>query len=245
MAFALVGPLVLKEIRDGKPVFDLPPAAAPRTVPAPARAVPAVQSVAAAPVPGHQPNQYPGQCTECLTRVEAAAGERLRVNGKWATRHLPGDKKCVKAAPKAAEPKVPEGPNRPICTPSRMQPLIGTFTAEFDGNPKDYVTLKLKRQRPDHKFKPGQILVSRLGADNRYEAVGDVDAQGRCWIWPRFRRDDRLRRAIATVLGAQIEAGRAWARRSKRCWKCSIPLTTPASLARLTGDECDRQVNGR
>lgn len=119
--------------------------------------------------------------------------------------------------------------------------MVGYFSAQFGDDASDYVTLRLRRQKDDDPFKPGRILVGYLmGRNNEgdYLKFADVDEQGRCWIWPKHRSNERLRQAVASVLGDQRAAGEAWARASERCWRCGKRLTTPESLDRLQGEEC-------
>lgn len=63
-----------------------PAVRAPRTP----KAAPAPKAAAPAPAPRPLPaNMYPGQCRHCDTRVEANAGERLRVDGRCTEHDAP------------------------------------------------------------------------------------------------------------------------------------------------------------
>ncbi|WP_428957924.1 DUF6011 domain-containing protein [Streptomyces sp. cg35] len=143
-------------------------------------------------------------------------------------------------------PAHPKGASstRPVCTPDGKEPLEGYFTAQFGDSGNDYVTLRFRRQGTNRSFKPGQILVGYLaGPDNQssYESFASVDSRGRCWIWHAYTGNQRLRQAVASVLGDQRLAGEAWARMSQRCWLCGQPLTTPESLDLLVGPDCKRK----
>lgn len=243
MAYKVTGPLRLVEYRDGKPVF------------APQTGTP-VQPTAGEepPAPRGPANLYPGTCTACGGWVAEKQGERSREGGRWVVRHHDGE--CPQQQPEARpEPEQVRAPEPgkpmaapcqgPICTPDRQEPWDGYFTAQFGDDSDDYITLRIRRQAKNARFKPGRLIVARLtGPENTtdYTSVGDIDAEGRCWLWKSFRDDQRLRQAIASVLGDQRTAGEAWARVSEHCWKCGQPLTTPESLELLVGPECRKKI---
>jgi hypothetical protein len=244
--------------KDGKPVFDTPARPAPREPqPAPASTARSASTSAPAPAPTRsastsgpeRKNQFPGECSLCGTGVAKEAGLLERVDGRWKVRHRPGDPACKKApAVKADTPTLaPSVPARgPVCTPDGKEPSKGYFTAEFEHEGQQvHVTLRLKRQKDDDRFKPGRLLVSYLmGSNNEgdYQKFGDIDEQGRCWIWAKHRDNVKLRRAVAAVLGDQKTAGEAWARESERCWRCAQHLTTPWALDHLMGRDCWEQM---
>ncbi|MGW7100413.1 DUF6011 domain-containing protein [Streptomyces sp. NPDC054883] len=125
------------------------------------------------------------------------------------------------------------------------EPLTGYFTAQFGDDQGDYVTIRILRQPDDSRFKPGSLVASYLrGRDNEtdYTKFAHLDEQGQPRIWKLYAANARLRAALAAVLGDQRGAGEAWARQSKRCWRCGRLLTTPDSLERLMGEECDAKM---
>lgn len=264
MAFRLSGPLRLLGYKDGKPVFDLPTSPVAQTAtpaPAPVAAPAAVTSAATAPKAqsaapaGARPNKFPGTCVLCREAVPEQKGLLAKQDGEWRVWHQPGNCSEKKAAPVAAPVAAPRraappaAPARgPVCTPDGKEPSKGYFTAEFAEDGKDtYVTLRLRRQAAGDSFKPGRMLVSYLSGpsnESDYTRFADIDAQGRCWIWPKYRDNARLRRAVAAVLGDQKAAGEAWARESQSCWRCGLALTTPWALDHLMGKDCWEQYTG-
>jgi len=92
-------------------------------------------------------------------------------------------------------------------------PLIeGTFTVSFeDGGHK---TLRVRRQREDAKFKPGELLVGHLVGpdnDNDYTNVGHVTPSGQVSIWRKHRDNARLAEAIRVLVGDPKAAATAYA----------------------------------
>jgi hypothetical protein len=243
MAFQIPAPLkLLGYDADGKPDFGLR-----RFAPAPeahAKTSAAAPSAAAtAPVASTSgakyKNKFAAACHLCGTWVEAEKGERFTVDRKWMTRHLPGDCPTTSTTATAVAPAA-QAVNRPIVA-GNGEPWTGYFTAQFGDDTKDYVTLRIRRQGKDSNFRPGQLIISYLmGRNNQsdYTRFAHVDERGRCWIWKSYAENARLRQAVASVLGDQKAAGEAWARASKCCWRCALPLTTPESLDRLMGEEC-------
>lgn len=163
-------------------------------------------------------------------------------------RPQPGPPKRPVSRPDFGASQPSDGPRRgPIRTPDGSEPLTGYFTAQFGDDTGDYVTVRIRRQGPNSDFKPGKLLVAYLyGRNNEgdYTNMADIDASGRCWLWPAYKDNQRFRQAIASVLGDQKAAGEAWARATERCWRCHILLSTPESLERLMGEDCWNKVYG-
>ncbi|MEU6362302.1 DUF6011 domain-containing protein [Streptomyces albidoflavus] len=232
MAFVLSAPLVLLGYDgEGRPDFGL---VAPVSTSAAGASVPKQERV--------ERNRFPGFCP-CGGRVPESKGRRVREDGKWITRHMPGE--CISGE---EGPARPASQNRwPLSTPPGAEAEEGYFTAQFGQDSDDYVTMRIRRQGAESKFRPGELIATYLsGPDNErsYTGFAHIDSRGRGWIWKKYADNARLREALASVLGDQKAAGEAWARRSKRCWKCALPLTTPESLDALMGRECARKQSG-
>lgn len=115
---------------------------------------------APAPAAGdHRPNRYPGTCRTCRAEVAVGAGRIEKLDGKWATYHLPGG--CPErpapapaAAPAAPLPDVPAG-------------RYAVDNAE--GVLRFYVV-----DRPDEGRWAGRTFVSVLASDERHPVKGDA-----------------------------------------------------------------------
>lgn len=119
------------------------------------------------------------------------------------------------------------------------RPDDGFYTVVFtDG---DYRTIRLRTQEPDASFAPGEQVASFLsGPDNEsdYTGFAFVKADGRYFLWKRFRQETRLDRALNVLLSDPDGAGEEYALRSGRCRRCNRQLTVPASINRGFGPTC-------
>lgn len=130
----------------------------------------------------------------------------------------------------------------------------GTYTI-VDGD--SYVTVKIRlskdelNENGEKNFFLGKQIVSYLsGPDNvnNFTAFGHIDENGGIRIWKRFRDEtaEKYQKALVVLqtqgLEAQRDAGEAYALRSKRCWRCNLTLSVPASLHRGLGDICAKKL---
>lgn len=127
-------------------------------------------------------------------------------------------------------------------------PLIeGKFTVSFeDGSHK---TLRVRRQREDAKFKPGELLVGHLVGpdnDNDYTNVGHVTPSGGVSIWRKHQGNERLAEAIRVLVGDPKAAATAYAEKSGNCAACGRTLTAPVEenpfRAVGLGPECGKKA---
>lgn len=90
----------------------------------------------------------------------------------------------------------------------------------------------------------GKRLVSLLiGPENTadYEVFAELTPAG-VWVWQRFKTDRRAaypELLIQLAKGEKIEGHELHV--SKRCLRCNRELTTPESLARGIGPECEKR----
>lgn len=118
----------------------------------------------------------------------------------------------------------------------------GFYTVVFETD--DYRTIKLETQAPDASFMPGEQTVSFIsGPDNEsdYTSAGLLKDDGRFISWKKFRNqpiDYLLQECCQAIIGDPEHAGKAYALRSGRCWRCRRTLTTPDSIAAGIGPVC-------
>jgi hypothetical protein len=107
----------------------------------------------------------------------------------------------------------------------------GYFTVVFAED--DRVTLRVRRQRADARFRPGDMLVSYLNGSNNeddYVKFASVEEtkQGTCLkVWRRFADNERLAEALKVLAGDPQAAAKAFAVESDHCSKCNLLLTVP------------------
>lgn len=115
----------------------------------------------------------------------------------------------------------------------------------------EHRTFRVRTQKDDAKFAPGERIVSLLiGPDNTsdYQGFGFVKDNGWIILWKRNRTPQYEGLAKALRLASRaLERGedtfttpRATysVQLSKRCLRCNRTLTTPESLSRGIGPEC-------
>lgn len=122
----------------------------------------------------------------------------------------------------------------------------GTYTVNYpDGSHR---TLKVTTIKGAGFFGGKQKIGYLSGPDNEahYTWVGHFEG-GRLKIWQRAGMDElreqRFRRAVATVAGDTARAGLLYALRSGNCYVCGRKLTHPDSLEDGRGPECRRRAN--
>ncbi len=226
-----------------------PPAAAPAT---PAVAAPPVKALAPEwrrTVPGLK-NKYPGHCLYCQKWVAAEEGGRARdANGKWHPAH---DYDCLtKANPRepAERPKKVElKPERPVSVlADDGESLTGYYTVLLGGD--DYITVRVRRQPRTASYKPGRVafayLFGRNNVGNEYANFASADSGGRVWLNSDLQYKPETRQKLVRAIGAIVEdpkaAGEAWAKEFEACWICGRPLSTPESMAKLIGPDCEKK----
>lgn len=125
-------------------------------------------------------------------------------------------------------------------------PDVGYYTVVLDGNTNDYVTFWVRRQDPKARFAPGKLLINRLtGPDNSsdYQAVALAPTDHfPLKIFKNSADDQRLVRALTTLVADPETAGQSYALRSSRCRRCGRRLTVPASLFSGYGPDCAGKV---
>jgi hypothetical protein len=143
----------------------------------------------------------------------------------------------------SASAPVPERPIPSQSVPARLaaapSPLSvakgvlheGYFTVVFAED--DRITLRVRRQRKNSTFRPGELLVSYLsGSDNEgdYTGFAFVDESGPAPIvrlWKKHRGNERLTQAVKVLAGDPQAAAKAFAVESDHCSKCGLLLTVP------------------
>jgi len=120
----------------------------------------------------------------------------------------------------------------------------------------EHKTLKVKRQKDDARFAPGERIVQLLtGSDNEfnYTGFGFVKADGKINVWRK--KQGRMMNYLAVLLTAAFAAIEASDSEtvevpfefsghsytvllSKRCLRCNRKLTNPESIRLGIGPEC-------
>lgn len=246
MAHQIRGKLRFEGVKDGQPVFteggrSRPARVATGTAPvakvlselpsAPGKSNPAT------PV---ESNTYPGKCGSCTGWVAAGKGERRSDphDRVWKTFHLAGE--CTRSAVPAKEQGVYDAPVRiPIPDGAEMRPSL--FTLEDD---QGHITMRILRQKPDDRFKPGTDLIGYLsGTDNTadYQTFGEISSvrgSRQVVVWKRYAGNERLIAAIRRIVTDPDSV-----RHAKLCTRCGEVLTNPASLDAWIGPWCRKQDN--
>ena len=169
------------------------------------------------------PNKYPGKCKRCNQWVARGAGHTKLVNGKWPVFHV-GE--CPE---KAAF--VSKGVEIPI----EQIPATGIYTVEIDG---DHRTFRIVKQAEDDKFLPGQYILQVLnGPDNTsdYKGVGNFKANA-FKPWAKDSQGSWV--PFARILLADPES----VLKAQNCWRCNRVLSTPESVIRGIGPECEKAL---
>jgi len=110
----------------------------------------------------------------------------------------------------------------------------GTFTIHRG---LEWHTFRIRTQRPDARFKPGERIVSVLvGPRNTtdYRGIGTLDDNG-FHIWYKWSRSPKAL-IVQTFLAGQMPD---WdVDESASCIRCNRLLTTPDSIRSGIGPEC-------
>lgn len=118
----------------------------------------------------------------------------------------------------------------------------GFFTVvHSDDSEHEYTTVRIRKQRPDDQFAPGQFVLSYLsGSDNDrdYTQFAVEMPDGPIVLFKKFRGNDRLRKAIDVLSADPKKAGLGYALKSGCCSRCGRKLTVPASLHAGMGPDC-------
>jgi hypothetical protein len=107
----------------------------------------------------------------------------------------------------------------------------GYFTVVFAED--DRITLRVRRQRSNAKFRPGDLLVSYLNGSNneddyvKFAGVEETKQGTSLKVWRRFADNERLSEALKVLAGDPQAAAKAFAVESDHCSKCGLLLTVP------------------
>jgi hypothetical protein len=107
----------------------------------------------------------------------------------------------------------------------------GYFTIVFDEG--DRITIRVRKQRADASFRPGDMLVSYLNGSNneddyvKFGSVEETKAGTHLKVWRRFADNERLTEALKVLAGDPQAAAKAFAVESDHCSKCNLLLTVP------------------
>lgn len=140
------------------------------------------------------------------------------------------------------EDRVKEQDTDPVAQEALTAPAIadGYYTVVLpDGGHRTY---RLHTQGKDKKFFPGrQILALLNGPENTtnyYQSCAFVDGQ-KLTVWRKFDSSkEAITQRFAAIIGDTEAAGKLYALKSGRCWKCARLLTTPESIQNGMGPEC-------
>jgi hypothetical protein len=169
-----------------------------------------------------------------LVEMKAAATER----GKLSDGQAKGTLNCLRAALYRAKPKVDITPKVAEATGTPIPD--GTYTVVF-GDEADYLTLRLRTQKDDASFAPGEQVAKFLdGPDNSRSYVGfGFTTGGTLRVWKRFATDStRLVEAVRVLFADPRAAASAYGLRSGKCGICSRKLTVPESIKTGIGPVC-------
>jgi hypothetical protein len=148
-----------------------------------------------------------------------------------------------------------EGENK-METTTVASPVLhnGTYTIQNRTTGK-YRTVRVKTQKPDASFAPGQRVIGLLtGGDNTasYTGFGFVTDAG-ITVWGKKRGDGVTRSAwewyAAMVWGLAVDGGSSeFAEQysillSGECVRCNRTLTTPESILAGIGPVCEGMVD--
>lgn len=121
----------------------------------------------------------------------------------------------------------------------------GWYTVLIDGDPNDYVTIRLT-DAPDHFNAAAgtQIAAYLNGPDNTSDYAGFAFVYGdSARPWKKAQHLTRQIRALGTLISADpMVAAAEYVKRSNRCFVCNRPLTTPASIAAGIGPVCAKNL---
>jgi hypothetical protein len=104
----------------------------------------------------------------------------------------------------------------------------------------DHRTFRVRRQRDDSRFMPGERLVALLtGPDNRsnYRAFGKVTSQGNVHLW-RQHWDNPTYEWFKKFLENPRAYPKLEVTFEGRCLRCGRKLTTPESVKSGIGPRC-------
>jgi len=105
-------------------------------------------------------------------------------------------------------------------------------------------TFRIKTQKPDAKFAPGERILSLLtGPDNTsdYTQIAFVKDDGRVILWNRFQTEG-YRNLVAVLTEKDVWATRGFDYMYEgRCRVCNRLLTNPESIESGIGPECAKK----
>lgn len=134
------------------------------------------------------------------------------------------------------EPKLAE---RALAAIQQRQLHEGFFTIVHAD--ESYTTVRIRRQKADAEFAPGQLVLSYLsGSDNEHDYTQfALEAHdGPIIIFKKFRQNERLADVVRVLTKDPKASALAYAMRSGRCSRCGRTLTVPASLHSGMGPDC-------
>ena len=107
----------------------------------------------------------------------------------------------------------------------------------------EHRTFRVRTQKDDAKFAPGERLVSLLtGPDNGadYQSFGILKRDGSIVIWKKHHgtQFEKLARFLEN-LDSHAAAGRVTVHAETKCRRCNKRLTTPASVRSGLGAICE------
>lgn len=166
--------------------------------------------------------------------------QTARGRGGLSVGQVKGVLNCIRAdaiREQAAKERAVDLPREQVSAEGVQVP-DGTYSVKFaDGSHR---TLKVKTNKPDARFAPGETVVSYLdGPDNwsNYTGFGFLTA-GRLNVWKRFQADSTLVEAVKVLIADPKAAAGAYGIESGRCGLCGRQLTVPESIEAGIGPVC-------
>jgi hypothetical protein len=128
-----------------------------------------------------------------------------------------------------------------------VTPVIpnGVYTVLLNDD-GDYRTLRVCDAPDEFGLPHGAQMIKYLrGADNTsdFEPFASVTAD-RWAVWKRFKKDGALAFALTRLFADPMGAAQSYVLRSKKCFVCNQPLSTPESLRLGIGPVCLKKVTG-
>jgi DNA polymerase III epsilon subunit family exonuclease len=134
------------------------------------------------------------------------------------------------------EPKLAQ---RALAAIQQRQLHEGFFTVVHED--ESYTTVRIRRQKADADFAPGQLVLSYLsGSDNErdYTQFALESHTGPIVVFKKFKQNTRLADVVRVLTKDPKASALAYAMRSGRCSRCGRTLTVPASLHSGMGPDC-------
>jgi hypothetical protein len=183
----------------------------------------------------------------------AKAKEVMRLLGGIINEHKDEQPDVCRRAFEAAERVAKGGPVLRDDTPPPPRRIVegargsAYYTVKFEGGEHagEHITFRVRRQKPDADFAPGELILGFLSGPDNYTGCAFVKDDGRVILWKRYRSNEhsRLRDGIRVLEGDPKACASAYSLESGKCAICGAPLTNPDSIEMGMGPDCAARFN--